>query len=61
VFLQTRNGRRLLLETKKGVDEVSPANLLNLESLTRCFPVRSVRKILKETGRESIRERDLPL
>lgn len=38
----------------------SVAEALNFECLTRIFPIREVRKILRQTGKASKRERDLP-
>jgi hypothetical protein len=35
-------------------------DLINLGVLTKCVPLESVREVLKETGRESRRQRDLP-
>ncbi len=35
-------------------------DLLNFESLTKFFPVKEIKRILKKTGRESQRVRDLP-
>lgn len=49
-----------VVQGERYADEVSISNLLNLDSLTRFFPARAVRKVLRETGRASKRERDLP-
>lgn len=35
-------------------------DLVSLGALTRCIPLERVREVLKETGRESQRQRDLP-
>jgi hypothetical protein len=35
-------------------------DLVSLGALTRCIPLEQVREVLKETGRESQRQRDLP-
>ena len=35
-------------------------DLVSLGALTRCIPLARVREVLKETGRESQRQRDLP-
>jgi hypothetical protein len=43
-----------------GNSEAELSSLLNMEALTRFFPVRLVNKVLKETRRSSKRERDLP-
>lgn len=44
----------------QGSDSPSVADELNFECLTRIFPIRETRKILRQAGRASKRERDLP-
>jgi len=45
------------LRTGKGI---RLTDLINIGVLTKCVPLERVRQVLKETGRESQRQRDLP-